>query len=169
MAGREKQQNQNAPSETADPEEDQVTYPGPGFLAGGGEMGARIRAYDWDSSPLGAPRDWPQALKTSVRLLLSTGHPMLMWWGPDLIQFYNDPYCRSIGPERHPSALGQGGRECWGEIWDIIGPQIEQVMTGNGYTWHENQLVPITRHGLWKMFTGPTAMVPSMTRRLPMA
>ena len=52
-----------------------------------------------------------------------------------------------MGPERHPSALGQRGRECWAEIWPIIGPQIEQVMSGGGATWHENQLVPVTRHG----------------------
>lgn len=117
------------------------------FLAGGGQMGALIRAHDWDSSPLGPPETWPQPLKLSVRLLLSTGNPMFIWWGPDLIQFYNDAYCRSIGPERHPSAIGQRGRECWDEIWDIIGPQIQQVMAGEGYTRHENQLVPITRHG----------------------
>src|SRR4030081_810586 len=52
-----------------------------------------------------------------------------------------------MGPERHPSALGQGGRQCWAEIWDIIGPQIEQVMGDGGATWHENQLVPVTRYG----------------------
>ena len=130
------------------------------FLAGGGEMGALIRAYDWAKSPLGEPSTWPQGLKTSVRLLLSTGHPMFLWWGPELIQFYNDAYRRSIGPERHPSAIGQRGRECWAEIWDIIGPQIEQVMAGRGFTWHENQLVPITRYGkredvYWTYSYGP--------------
>ena len=72
---------------------------------------------------------------------------MFIWWGPQLIQFYNDAYRQTMGPERHPSALGQGGRECWAEIWHIIGPQIEQVMSGGGATWHENQLVPVTRHG----------------------
>jgi PAS domain S-box-containing protein len=117
------------------------------FLSDGGEMGARIRAFDWSATALGRPVDWPPALKISVRLLLSTGHPMFMWWGPELLQFYNDAYRRSIGPERHPSALGQRGRECWDEIWPIIGPQIEHVMAGNGYTWNENQLVPITRFG----------------------
>lgn len=117
------------------------------FLSGGGEMGALIRAYDWASTPLGPPADWPQGLKTAVRLLLSTQHPMFIWWGPELIQFYNDAYRRSIGPERHPTALGQRGRECWAEIWDLIGWQIEQVMDGRGATWHENHLVPITRHG----------------------
>jgi PAS domain S-box-containing protein len=82
-----------------------------------------------------------------VRILLNTNHPMFIWWGPELIQFYNDAYRQTMGPERHPSALGQRGRECWEEIWPIIGPQIEQVMSGGGATWHENQLVPVTRHG----------------------
>jgi hypothetical protein len=117
------------------------------FLAGGGEMGALVRAYDWSGSRLGKPETWPQSLRTAVRILLNTNHPMFIWWGSDLIQFYNDAYRQTMGPERHPSALGQGGRECWAEIWDIIGPQIEQVMSGGGATWHENQLVPVTRHG----------------------
>jgi PAS domain S-box-containing protein len=117
------------------------------FLAGGGEMGALTRAYDWSASPLGKPETWPQSLRTALRILLNTNHPMFIWWGPELIQFYNDAYRQTMGPERHPSALGQGGRECWAEIWEIIGPQIEQVMSGGGATWHENQLIPVTRYG----------------------
>jgi PAS domain S-box-containing protein len=72
---------------------------------------------------------------------------MFIWWGPELIQFYNDAYSRTMGPERHPSALGQRGRKCWAEIWDIIGPQIEFVMAGKGATWQEDALVPVTRNG----------------------
>jgi PAS domain S-box-containing protein len=117
------------------------------FLAGGGEMGALTRAHDWSASPLGPPETWPQSLRTAVRILLNTNHPMFIWWGEDLIQFYNDAYRQTMGPERHPGALGQRGRECWDEIWHIIGPQIEQVMRGGGATWNENQLVPVTRHG----------------------
>jgi PAS domain S-box-containing protein len=117
------------------------------FLAGGGEMGALTRACDWSATPIGAPDSWPQSLRTAVRILLNTNHPMFIWWGEELIQFYNDAYRQTMGPERHPSALGQRGRECWAEIWPIIGPQIEQVMSGGGATWHENQLVPVTRHG----------------------
>src|ERR1700730_16644062 len=117
------------------------------FLAGGGEMGALTREYGWSATPLGKPEAWPQSLRTAGRILLNSNHPMFIWWGADLIQFYNDAYRQTMGPERHPSALGQRGRECWAEIWDIIGPQIEQVMSGGGATWHENQLVPVTRHG----------------------
>jgi PAS domain S-box-containing protein len=110
-------------------------------------MGSLMRAYDWAASPVGSADHWPQSLRTAIRILLTTQHPMFIWWGSDLIQFYNDAYRQTMGPERHPSALGQRGRECWQEIWDIIGPQIESVMRGEGATWHEDQLVPVTRHG----------------------
>ncbi|MDB5596441.1 MAG: hypothetical protein JWM36_3402 [Hyphomicrobiales bacterium] len=125
----------------------QPTFTYEGFLADGGEMGALTRAYAWSESPLGLPQSWPQVLKTTVRLLLTSRHPMFIWWGPDLIQFYNDSYASTMGPERHPKALGQHGRECWEEIWDIIGPQIVAVQSGAGATWNEQQLVPVTRHG----------------------
>jgi PAS domain S-box-containing protein len=117
------------------------------FFSGGGEMGSLMRAFEWGASPLGEPDCWPQSLRTAVRILLTTQHPMFIWWGPDLIQFYNDAYRRTLGPERHPSALGQRGKECWREIWDVIGPQIHSVMRGEGATWHEDQLIPVTRHG----------------------
>ena len=124
-----------------------TTEPKLDFLSGGGEMGALMRAHDWSATPLGSPETWPQSLRTTVRLLITTRHPMFIWWGPELIQFYNDAYRQTMGPERHPAALGQRGRECWDEIWDIIGPQIELVLSGGGATWHEEQLVPVTRYG----------------------
>ncbi|MEO8668483.1 MAG: HWE histidine kinase domain-containing protein [Bauldia sp.] len=117
------------------------------FFSGGGEMGALMRACDWAATPLGPAEAWPQSLRTTVRILLTTEYPMFIWWGPELIQFYNDAYRATMGPERHPSALGQRGRECWEEIWETIGPQITYVMNGEGATWHEDQLVPVTRHG----------------------
>lgn len=117
------------------------------FLSGGGEMGQRIREYDWDNSSLGTPSLWPQGLKMAVRLILSSGHPMFIWWGPTLIQFYNDQYRPSIGLDRHPSALGQEGCICWAEIWTTISPGIKKVMRGEGSIWSENHLVPITRDG----------------------
>ncbi|HEY2359101.1 MAG TPA: HWE histidine kinase domain-containing protein [Phenylobacterium sp.] len=130
------------------------------FLEGGGEMGAHLRAHDWAATTLGPPETWPQSLRTAVRLMLNTGHPMYIFWGRDGACLYNDAYRLSIGPERHPGSIGFPAREVWEEIWDIIGPQIEQVMAGLGATWHENQLVPITRHGrredvYWTYSYGP--------------
>jgi hypothetical protein len=130
------------------------------FLVGGGEMGARIRAHDWSRSALGLPSTWPQALRTVVRLMLNTSHPMYIFWGATGACLYNDAYRQSIGFERHPCSLGEPAEKVWSEIWSIIGPQIEQVMAGGNATWHENQLVPITRNGkheevYWTYSYGP--------------
>jgi two-component sensor histidine kinase len=110
-------------------------------------MGALTRSFDWGSTSIGLPATWPQSLRLTVRLLLGSRQPMFIWWGPDLIQFYNDAYAKTMGEERHPSALGAFGRVCWLEIWHIIGPQIDHVMSGLGSTWDEDKLVPVTRHG----------------------
>lgn len=118
-----------------------------GFLSGGGEMGSRIRDYPWARHPLGPPRTWPQSLRSMVGLMLSTRQPVFIFWGSEQYCFYNDAYSESIGPEKHPSILGAKGRDAWPEIWHIIGPQIEQVLSGRGATWHEDQLVPIIRNG----------------------
>ena len=120
---------------------------GAAFPAGGGEMGALIRAHDWAATPVGPPGTWPQTLRTTVRLMLTSRHPMFVWWGKALTCFYNDAYSATIGPDRHPSALGRPGCEVWAEIWDVIGPEIEFVMAGQGATWHERKLIPITRGG----------------------
>ncbi len=117
------------------------------FLHNESEMAAAIRAHDWASTPLGPPGVWPQPLRMVVRLMLNSRHPMYVFWGNEHICLYNDAYSACIGPERHPQSLGQPGDEVWSEIWDIIGPQIELVMSAGGGTWHENHLVPITRNG----------------------
>ncbi|MDP9088253.1 MAG: PAS domain-containing protein [Pseudomonadota bacterium] len=133
-----------------DEEEKQPLRPGfpLSFLASGGQMGALMRSFNWRTTSLGSPASWPQALRIAVRLLLTTSHPMYIWWGLDLLCFYNDAYRQSIGPERHPGSLGRPAREVWAEIWPIIGPQIEQVMSGRGALSCENALVPITRNGV---------------------
>ena len=117
------------------------------FLLGGGEMGALMRAHDWKATSIGEPDTWPASLRTCVMLLLNAEQPMYIWWGPELLCFYNDAYRLSIGPERHPGSMGRPGREVWSEVWDVIGPQVDQVLAGHGSVSHENALVPITRNG----------------------
>jgi signal transduction histidine kinase len=73
---------------------------------------------------------------------------MFLWWGPSLIQIFNDAYRPSLGNGgRAEAALGAPGREHWSDAWHILGPQIEQVLTTGDATWHENALVPIERNG----------------------
>ncbi len=124
-----------------------VLVPPNKFLDGGGTMGALMREFPWHSHPMGAPEDWPVSLRIALRILLTTEHPVFIWWGPEHRCFYNDGYSRSIGPEKHPAILGARAAEAWAEIWDVVGPQISYVMEGRGSTWHENQLIPIIRHG----------------------
>jgi signal transduction histidine kinase len=116
-------------------------------IIGSGETAELIRRFDWGKTPLGPVDGWPQILVTTVNLLLASRHPMFLWWGPDLIQFYNDGYRPTIREDKHPSAIGQCGIECWPEIWPIIGPQIDAVMSKGESTWNINQLVPIYRNG----------------------
>ncbi|MGE0058850.1 MAG: ATP-binding protein [Dehalococcoidia bacterium] len=113
---------------------------------GSGEMAQLMRSHDWASTPLGPVDSWPESLRTLIHVMLTTRHPMFLWWGPELIQFYNDGYRTSLGNDRHPAALGAHGRPFWDEIWPIIGPQVEGVMQRGESTWQEDALVPILRN-----------------------
>jgi PAS domain S-box-containing protein len=97
------------------------------FLTGGGEMGERIRTFDWAKTPLGPIEAWPQSLKTSVGLMLNSQHPMWVGWGPDITFLYNDAYIQVLSMAKHPGALGKPTAEVWSEIWDICGPLADKV------------------------------------------
>ncbi|WP_239021020.1 PAS domain-containing sensor histidine kinase [Pontibacter arcticus] len=108
------------------------------ILDGGGEMGARMRAYDWDAHPLGSPDNWPQSLKINIRLLLNSGFPMFFWWSEDLYMFHNDAYLPALG-KKHPKALGAKANEMWAEVWNELGLLVEKVIK-NGQTVYEEAL-----------------------------
>ena len=110
-------------------------------------MGRLTREFDWSATSIGAPDNWPQSLLTTVNIILNSKFPMFLWWGPELIQFYNDAYRPSLGNSgKHPTALGQRGEECWPEIWPVIKPLMDQVLTTGESTWSEDQLIPIYRN-----------------------
>jgi PAS domain S-box-containing protein len=108
-------------------------------------MGARLRAHDWTSSPLGAPGTWPQTLCSVVSLLLNARQAMFVAWGPDLTFLYNDDYAPILGT-KHPAALGRPFAQVWSDIWDQIGPLVERTLAGDP-SWHEDLLIPMLRHG----------------------
>ncbi len=136
-----------ASGKKSDPAPSKAVGKGASTLVGAGEMANLTRAFDWSQTPLGPIDRWPKVLLNTVNTLLNSRHPMFLWWGPELIQFYNDAYRPSFGEGKHPSALGQRGEDCWPEIWHLIYPQIEAVMTRGEASWHEDQLVPIHRNG----------------------
>lgn len=116
------------------------------FLSGGGEMGARMRAFDWSNTPLGSIEKWPQSLKTAVRIMLTSRQPMWLGWGEQLIKLYNDAYKTIVGG-KHPEALGQPASVVWREIWNDIAPMLETAMGGIEGTYVEAQLLIMERSG----------------------
>jgi signal transduction histidine kinase len=109
-------------------------------------MGARMRAFDWASTPLGAPDHWPQSLKTIVRVMLDSRYAMWMLWGPELTFFCNDAYLPTVGIKRD-WVLGARSDRVWEEIWPEIGPRIEQVLAEGKATWDEALLLYLERSG----------------------
>lgn len=117
------------------------------YLEGGGEMGQLTRSFDWSSTVLDSPEHWPQSLLTTISIILNSRFPMFLWWGPQLIQFYNDAYRPSLGVNgKHPTVLGQPGAGCWPETWPVIKPLIDKVLLDGESTWSEDQLIPIYRN-----------------------
>lgn len=113
---------------------------------GGGEMGERIRAFDWARHPLGPPEKWPEALHFALRVCLNSSFPTAIYWGRELYLLYNDAWSHIPG-ERHPWALGQAGAEVWTDIWSVVGPQFQEVLdTGAGVTAYD-QMLPMERGG----------------------
>jgi signal transduction histidine kinase/DNA-binding response OmpR family regulator len=129
---------------TARPDSSPVPKPDP--LAGGGEMGALMRSIDWSQTAVGAVSSWPQSLRTALSILLETGFPMYIAWGPEFTQFYNDGYRPILGSTKHPAAMGRSTRQTFAEIWDIIGPMFQGVLQGTATTLVDF-LLPLDRHG----------------------
>jgi signal transduction histidine kinase/DNA-binding response OmpR family regulator len=116
-------------------------------FAGGGEMGALMREFDWSRTSLGPVKSWPQSLRTAVSILLTSRHPMFIFWGSELAKLYNDGYRPILGSTKHPGALGQRGPDVWPEIWDTIGPMVEQVISSGEATWSDDLLLFMHRNG----------------------
>src|SRR5579872_3676890 len=117
------------------------------FLAGGGEMGARMRQLEWERTPLGSPERWPQSLRSTVSMLLPSRAQIILFWGRDFTVLYNDAY-RPVFGAKHPQALGLPGREAWNEIWDT---QLHDLLAGVVSTgeafWARDLLFELERHG----------------------
>lgn len=118
----------------------------PEFLVGGGDMGERIRSFDWSATSLGPVDTWPQSLRTCVRIMLTSRQPIWIGWGKDLVKLYNDAY-KSIVGGKHPWALGAPARLVWKEIHEQMDPLLYNVMELNEGTYSESQLLIMERNG----------------------
>ncbi|MEE1929649.1 ATP-binding protein [Streptomyces sp. TRM 70351] len=116
------------------------------LFSGPGATRALLRSHDWASTGLGPVEEWPDELVAAVRTVFDSRMPMLLWWGPELLQIYNEAYAAVLG-DKHPRAVAQPAAECWTEIWDDVGHLTEAVMAGGEATYAQEQLLYMRRHG----------------------
>ncbi|UQN09827.1 ATP-binding protein [Deinococcus sp. QL22] len=118
----------------------------PAFFLGQSDLAQDMQALDWSLTPLGSPDLWPDSLRTVVNLLLNTATPMVLLWGEELIQLYNDGY-REVMDGKHPAGLGQPTQQCWPEVWSFNAPIYHQVLTQGVSLQFVDQPLSLTRHG----------------------
>jgi PAS domain S-box-containing protein len=116
------------------------------MLARGGVAGALIRERDWAGTAVGVMETWPQSLRTALSVCLLSKFPMFVFWGPDMVQFYNDMFTPVLG-SKHPAGLGQPARDCWRETWDLVGPMLNGVMAGGEASYFDDLPVTLERSG----------------------
>jgi PAS domain S-box-containing protein len=104
----------------------------------GSDAQALIARMDWTSSPLGAASTWPQSLRTAVDIVIHSPMPMLLLWGPQLTQIYNDGFALLAGG-KHPQAFGQPTHQIWPELKDFTDPIYSAVLQGQVRTYSEQR------------------------------
>ena len=115
-------------------------------IPGDGKIGELIRSYDWSQTSLGAIANWSPSLRNAISIVLGSRYPMLIWWGEELLNFYNDAFIPILGA-RHPNALGQPAPEVWQEAWDILTPQVEAVFKQERSSLNEALMFVLERNG----------------------
>jgi PAS domain S-box-containing protein len=106
----------------------------------GSEAAALIARLDWAKSPLGEANDWPQSLRTAVDIVVHSPMPMLLLWGSELIQLYNDAFALLAG-NKHPDAMGQPAHQTWPELHSFTAPIYDAVLSGQVRSFSEQRFV----------------------------
>src|ERR1700735_3909148 len=119
----------------------------PEFLSGNGEMASLMRSRDWSHTILGPPENWPDSLKTVVRIMLDSRSHIWIGWGPELAFLYNDAYREMTLGKKHPEALGRPAAEVWAEVWPDLWPRVEEVVKHGKATYDEHLFLLLERSG----------------------
>jgi signal transduction histidine kinase/chemotaxis response regulator CheB len=115
------------------------------LFAGDGQARAAMRAVNWTATPLGPVREWSQALTTTVKNQISSSFPTCIFWGPALVQIYNEAFLPLLGAKQSPA--GKPARLIWPELWSSMGPRLESVLQTGKAVFAEDQLFQLERHG----------------------
>ena len=135
------------------------------LFPGSSEMAHRLRAVDWARTPLGPVANWSPTLRMMIGFLLANRFPLLLWWGPEYVQIYNDAYIPVPGAKHPHLSVGRPASECWSEIWHVIGPLIDTPFRGGPATWMDDLELELHRHGFIEEthFTVAYSPVPDAT------
>ncbi len=116
------------------------------LFSGGSENDRLMAAFDWSLTPIGPVEVWPASLRFAVRTVLASRFPMILTWGPDYTQIYNDGYAEIIGA-KHPAAIGGDLRVTQAEHWAELQGPVQHAMTTREPTWIPQLLLPLERAG----------------------
>jgi signal transduction histidine kinase/DNA-binding response OmpR family regulator len=105
-----------------------------------------LQSVDWSATALGPVSEWPQELLTAVRTFMPSRLPIMICWGEEMVQLYNEAFAPLLG-ERHPAAMGQRATECWGTRWQGIGLKVEDFLAGEKLLFDEGLPLFLDRHG----------------------
>lgn len=105
-----------------------------------------VEGFDWAATPLGPRENWPPALKLTVDLMSESAAQIVLFAGSQMIAIYNSAYAPTIG-DKHPHAFGRAASEGWAELWEDLGPLLQQVRDTGETLAAKDRLFRITRHG----------------------
>lgn len=106
-----------------------------------------VAKFDWALTSLGSCENWPSSLRATVRLIMDSVEPMVIWWGEESLQIYNDAYSPRVESEVGASALGRPAADSWKHGWESVKPLVRLVLDGGPSTVYRDFLYPIERNG----------------------
>ena len=110
------------------------------------ESGRLFRQTDWAATPLGAVAGWPPSLRVAVSICMNSRFPMFVWWGPQLVNLYNDAYIPMLG-RLHPHAFARPARASWEDLWEVLAPEVAAVLEEGRASWNERVRLMVKRNG----------------------
>jgi signal transduction histidine kinase/DNA-binding response OmpR family regulator len=116
------------------------------LFPGGDDAATTARKTAWEHTELGDPERWGPELCAAIRTVMPSKVPMLLWWGDELVQIYNEAYRRLVG-SKHPESMGQRAALSWAEVWEDLGPRVALVRDSAEANFEEDLLLLIDRHG----------------------
>lgn len=101
-------------------------------------MRALIHSFDWSATSLGLLDAWPVNLQALTDVMLDSAEAMVIWWGVDCLQIYNDAYAPRVVSQSGAIALGKPAAVTWGPGWALFEPFVKEVYaTGSSKTFSD--------------------------------